>query len=66
MRALILRTDLKTTGIQRPADLNILLDAVVPDPWAADWFVDLVQNTLTRCGLDLPLSRSELRLDPFF
>jgi len=53
-------------GLHIPVDLNKLLHAVIPSPFAPEWFGVLVSSVLKRYGIETKLVASELLLQPFF
>jgi hypothetical protein len=54
------------TGYSVKVDLGILIDAVIPSPFAPDWFAPLVERMLKRFDLAVPTEVSELRSEPFY
>lgn len=54
------------SGKNVPVELEKFLLRVVPSPFAAGWFTDLMVTILKKYGLDVPLSRSELLVEPFY
>lgn len=53
-------------GLLLPVNLSQLVLAVIPSPFAPSWLHGLVEKTLKRYELDLPLCESELLAEPFF
>lgn len=67
VRAVIQKSEPQNTlGLQVSADLPKLIEAVVPSPFAAPWFVDLLKAAMDRFDVDAPVVRSELLSEPFF
>ena len=68
VRAVISNRSLKDppAGMLVQVDLTVMVQAVVPSPFAPYWLHDLVDRTLKRHGLDLPVRESELLAEPFF
>lgn len=54
------------TGFSVPVDLEKILLAVVPSPFAPAWFGELVASTMGRFELKSIVARSELLATPFF
>ena len=48
------------TGIYYSVDLDLLVDEVLVAPQSEDWFVDLVQSVVKKCGLNASVTRSAL------
>lgn len=58
--------DICKTGIYYDVDLNILIQEVVIDPYAADWLLDLVSSVAERYGLQAPIARSDIAAVPMW
>jgi hypothetical protein len=48
------------------ADLPKLMQAVVPSPFAPEWFTALLKATMDRFEVEAPIINSELLSEPFF
>jgi hypothetical protein len=53
-------------GITVSVDLEHLLLAIVPSPFAPSWFAALVESTMRRFGIEANVTKSELLSTPFF
>ena len=53
-------------GLPVSVDLSILLERIVPSPFAPAWFPKLLISLVDRFGLDLRVEESELLAQPFF
>jgi hypothetical protein len=53
-------------GVEIPVDLQLLIRAVVPSPFAPSWLGPLLKAVLKRYGVEVPTRRSELLAEPFF
>lgn len=53
-------------GLMVPVDLEQLVMAVVVSPFAPPWLHALLEKTMMRHGVNLPLRQSELLAEPFF
>jgi hypothetical protein len=53
-------------GVSYPTDLQMLIKAVVPSPFAPPWLALLVRAVLKRYGVDVPVLTSELLSEPFY
>jgi hypothetical protein len=53
-------------GINVRLDLEKAITAVVPSPFAPQWFDGVVRETIARFGLNLPVERSALLADLFY
>lgn len=53
-------------GVMMATDLEKLIKAVVPSPFAPPWLHALLENMLKRYALNLPPQLSELLAEPFF
>lgn len=51
-------------GIQVPISLDALIDTIVVSPDVQDWETKLIEATLKRYGLDKPLKKSALSINP--
>lgn len=47
-------------------DLERLISCVVSSPFSPSWFRDVLRETITRFGFELPVQTSELLEEPFF
>ena len=56
--------DIYDIGDYGKVDLDQLIQQVVVDPFAPEWFLDLVQQVTKRYGLKVPISRSHLAESP--
>lgn len=54
------------SGLPVSVDLSILLELVVPSPFAPAWFPTLLASLVDRFGLQAPVEKSELLAQPFF
>ncbi len=68
VRAVLKRLSIEDppAGLMLQVDLHELVQGVVPSPFAPPWLHDLIEKTLKRHGLSLPLRKSELLAEPFF
>lgn len=53
-------------GIAVPCEIPTLIQQVVVSPKAPDWFLPLVEDLTTKFGLQLPIKKSRLSVQPFF
>ena len=53
-------------GKSIPVDVESLMATVVPSPFAPAWFTRVLNATLRRYGITVPLRRSEILAEPFF
>ncbi len=53
-------------GLSVAADLPRLMQAVVPSPFAPEWFTALLKATMVRFEVEAPIFKSELLSEPFF
>lgn len=53
-------------GMHVSVNLPILLDLIVPSPFAPSWFPTLLASLVKRYGLRVPVKESELLDQPFF
>ena len=53
-------------GLPVSVDLSVLLEMVVPSPFAPPWFPTLLASLVGRFGLGVPVEDSELLAQPFF
>jgi hypothetical protein len=53
-------------GIAVPCEIPTLIQQVVVSPKAPDWFLPLVEDLTTKFGLQLPIKKSRLAVQPFF
>lgn len=58
--------DICDTGIYHEVDLNMLVQEVVVDPSAPDWFLDLVSSVSVRYDLRVPIAKSYLAASPMW
>lgn len=58
--------DLCDIGIYYDVDINMLIQEVVIDPYAPDWFLDLVSSVAKRYGLQAPITRSDIAAAPMW
>lgn len=68
VRAVITNRSMRNppAGLLLPVNLHLLVLAVIPSPFAPPWLQGLIEKTLLRYGLELPLRESELLAEPFF
>ena len=58
--------DICDIGIYYDVDLNILIQEVVIDPYAADWLLELVSSVAERYGLRVPINKSHIAALPIW
>lgn len=56
----------QSVGQSVPVDVSVLLEAIVPSPFAPRWFGDVLQATLKRYDVDASPRPSEILDEPFF
>lgn len=67
VRAVVKRRNSRDVpGLSLAVNIQALLLAVVPSPFAPAWFSSLLEATLARYDVDVKVRRSELLSDPFF
>lgn len=49
-----------------PVDMNLLIKTVYLAPGSPEWFVDIVQDVISRYGLKKPVKSSKIDEDPVF
>lgn len=54
------------SGLHVRVDLSQAVKAIVTSPFAPRWFDSVVKETMQRFGLDIPVTSSALRAEPFF
>lgn len=54
------------SGLPVTVDLSLLIEQVVPSPFAPAWFQSLLASLVERFGLRAPVTESELLAQPFF
>ena len=58
--------DAAPEGIQRAVDISSLVEAIYVAPTGMAWFKELVEETVRRFELDIPVHQSALDAEPFF
>ncbi len=58
--------DIYHSGAYFDVDISLLIEGVVVAPYAADWFLQLVQSVAKTYGLDTPVYRSSLAETPIW
>src|SRR5438477_11111373 len=52
------------TGMNVECDLSALIQGVYVSPESPSWFADVVRSVMTKYGLDMELTHSDLASDP--
>ena len=56
--------EVHASGVYYAVDLSLLIQEVIVDPYADDWFIELVQSVAARYDLTTSISRSRLAEPP--
>lgn len=57
---------LEKDGLTVPVVLKALIEQVVVSPFSQSWFLEVVGNLCSQCGLALPVRQSDLAREPIF
>jgi hypothetical protein len=63
---LINETRRELDGVPIDVDLNVLIDSIFISPYAGDWFVDVVKDTLKKYKLEKPVFHSDMAQKPLY
>jgi hypothetical protein len=63
---LINETRRELDGVPIDIDLDILVDSIFISPYAGNWFVDIVKDTLKKYKLDKPVFHSDMAKKPLY
>lgn len=53
-------------GLLVPANLEAFIEAIIVSPFSPSWFENVLKQTLERFGVRVPVTASELSMEPFY